>query len=85
MVRITLSERNEMNMVELVVQGIGEWRGQNNVIQTKRKEHGGVRGAGTRAMRGQKQRLNETKGNMMELAVERIEEWSGVLKITLIR
>ena len=36
-------------------------------------------------MRGQKQRLNETKGNMMELAVERIEEWSGVLKITLIR
>ena len=27
MVKITLSKRNERNMVELVVQGIGKWRG----------------------------------------------------------
>ena len=37
MVKITLSKRNERNMVELVVQGIGKWRG-------------GVGGAGDREM-----------------------------------
>ena len=31
-VKITLSERNDRNVVEFVVQGIEEWRGQNNVI-----------------------------------------------------